>query len=294
MIVLAHVLASALVRVVPPRLAYAVVSACMPWVLVAAPGFFRRARANMRQVLGAGASEAAVSAATLRSFQNYAKYMVDLLRLPSLSHEAILRTVEIHGWERVEDAFRMGAGVIFTTGHLGNWDMAAVTFVARSKRPVNVLVDTLKPPAWDQRVQGIRQRAGMNAIRVETGVRDIIAALRRKEGLAVLVDRPVGEDGVTVQFFGAPVRVPGGAAVLALRTGSPILPLAVVRKPDGIRYDAVVLEPIDTRGRGHSPAEVQALTQQAIAGLETLVRRYPEQWYMFRRMWQTQAPPGGA
>ena len=57
-----------------------------------------------------------------------------------------------------------------------------------------------------------RTAAGVKAIPIENGPRDMLAALRKREGLAVLVDRPLATDGVSVTFFGKATRVPGGAA----------------------------------------------------------------------------------
>ena len=108
--------------------------------------------------------------------------------------------------------------------------------------------------------------------------------LRRKEGLAILVDRPV-PDGVPVRFFGRETRVPGGAATLALRTSSPVVPAIVVRHPSGRGYLARIGEPFLTSGRGSGVAEVQALTQQIMGWLESQIREFPDQWYMFRSMW---------
>src|SRR5258707_719755 len=89
--------------------------------------------------------------------------------------------------------------------------MAGATFAARG-RPVSAIVETLKPARWNERVQRTRVAAGVKAIPIENGPREMIATLRKQEGLAVLVDRPLEVDGVPVTFFGRSTRVPGGAA----------------------------------------------------------------------------------
>jgi KDO2-lipid IV(A) lauroyltransferase len=94
--------------------------------------------------------------------------------------------------------------------------------------------------------------------------------------------------------------VPAGAAVLALRTGAPILPAAFLRDPDGDGYVAYVGQPLTGGGSGRSPAEIQALTQRIMTWLEEIIVRFPDQWYMFRPMWpaleagpQRTSPLGG-
>src|SRR5207237_3509639 len=138
---------------------------------------------------------------TRAAFANYARYMVDLVRLPHLKSGDLISITRIDGWEHVEAAYTYGKGVVFATGHIGNWDMAGAAFVARG-HPVSALVETLKPARWNERVQRTRIAAGVKAIPIENGLRDMIAALRKREGLAVLVDRPVEENGVSVTVFG--------------------------------------------------------------------------------------------
>jgi lauroyl/myristoyl acyltransferase len=271
-------------QVMPVRVAYRLAHWGTPVALLFARGHFERATANMQQVLGPGCSPLEARRLARDSFVNYARYMVDLLRLSHLEPAEILGKLDVCGWEHVEEAYSYGRGVVFVTGHIGNWDMAGAAFVARG-RGVNVLVETLSPPRWNERVQHIRERVGMKAIPIETGVREMLAALRRKEGLAILVDRPVAEDGVSVTFFGRETKVPGGAATLAVRTGAPVVPAILVRNGQDSGYIAHIGPPILREATGSVPDDVAVLSQCVMSWLEDMIRRYPDQWYMFRSMW---------
>jgi KDO2-lipid IV(A) lauroyltransferase len=90
---------------------------------------------------------------------------------------------------------------------------------------------------------------------------------------------------VPVTFFGRPTRVPGGAATLALRTGSPVVPAALVRDPRGRGYLAHIGPPM-FGGRGDDPS---VLMQRVMSWLEAVIQRYPDQWFMFRQMWPVAA-----
>ncbi len=239
-----HVIGTFLMRFVPVTVAYRLVAWGTPLFLnLFGRGYLRRATDNMAQVLGPEADRKEARRLTLAAFANYARYMVDLVRLPHVKSHELLETVGIEGWENVEKAYEVGKGVVFATGHIGNWDMAGAAFAARG-RPVSALVETLKPARWNERVQRTRTAAGVKAIPIENGPRAMLAALRKQEGLAVLVDRPLESDGVPVTFFGRATRVPGGAATLALRTGSPVVPAALVRNPAGKGYLAHIGPPI--------------------------------------------------
>jgi KDO2-lipid IV(A) lauroyltransferase len=280
MVYWAHVLGSFLMRYVPVSVAYRLAAAATPLALhLFARGHLERATANMRQVLGPQADPGEARRLTRAAFANYARYMVDLVCLPHLNPRDVLQTIRIEGWEHVEAAFGTGRGVVFATGHIGNWDLAGAAFAAHGL-PVSALVETLKPERWNERVQRTRIAVGVKAIPIETGVRDMLSALRKRESLAVLVDRPV-EDGVPVTFFGRTTRVPGGAATLALRTGSPVVPAALVRDPQGSGFVAHIGPPIIS-AQGDDATVVM---QRIISWLEGIIRRYPDQWFMFRQMW---------
>lgn len=286
MIYWGHVVGTFVMRFVPVSVAYRLVGWCTPLALyLFARGHLGRATSNMRQVLGPQADPREARRLTVAAFVNYARYMVDLVRLPHLQASDLTRDVRIDGWEHVEAAYRYGKGVVFATGHIGNWDMAGAAFAARG-RPVSALVETLKPARWNDRVQRTRRAAGVNAIPIESGLREMITALRQREGLAVLVDRPLADEGVAVTFFGRRTRVPGGAATLALRTGSPVVPAALVRDPRG-GYLAHIGPPI-VGERTDGPAEVM---QGIMSWLEGIIRRYPDQWFMFRYMWPSTENP---
>jgi lauroyl/myristoyl acyltransferase len=285
-----HIAASFVMRFVPVRLAYRLVGWGTPLVLqVFARGYLARATTNMQQVLGPSASPNEARRLTRAAFANYARYMVDLVRMPHLHRGEMLANVRIEGWEHVDDAFNLGKGVVFATGHIGNWDLAGAAFAA-SGRPVSAIVETLRPARWNERVQRTRVAAGVKAIPIESGVRDMLSALRNREGLAVLVDRPLANEGIPVTFFGRTTRVPGGAATLALRTGSPVVPAALVRAPDGVGYLAHIGPPIVGLG-DDSAADVQDVMQRIMSWLEGIIRRYPDQWFMFRQMWPGSEQP---
>jgi lauroyl/myristoyl acyltransferase len=103
--------------------------------------------------------------------------------------------------------------------------------------------------------------------------------------VALVVDMGVtGGDGVAVEFLGHETVFPAGPARLARISGAPIIFGWAARKPRG-RYLAHVSAPI-LSDRGLSPEEdARQVTRRIVAEFEQAVRRYPEQWYVFREMW---------
>ena len=86
-----------------------------------------------------------------------------------------------------------------------------------------------------------------------------------------------------MQFFNAETRVPGGAATLAVRAGANVVAAAAVR--NGNVFDAYISPLISFEPSGDAGRDVQAITQGVMSWLEGLIRRHPDQWFMFRDMW---------
>jgi KDO2-lipid IV(A) lauroyltransferase len=281
-----HLISSGLLRFIPVRAAYAVVDLFAPIVSRLWGSQYRYALANMHRVLGPRPDPLEVRRQVRNVFRNYARYMVDLLSLPRTAADEVERRFAVQGLENLEHCLDRGRGVVMVTAHIGNWDMAGV-FLASRGYPVNVIHDTLHPKRWNDRVQGIRALIGLRLIPVESGVRQMLRALRQNEILAILIDRPMDDAGVPVHFFGAETRVPGGAATLALRAGAPVVCAVALRTRDG--FEALVSPIIEIQPSGDPRQDVQDLTQRVMSWLEALIRQHPDQWYMFRNMW-----PGAA
>jgi lauroyl/myristoyl acyltransferase len=277
-----HILGSAIVGLLPRAVWYRVADLLLPLVLVGWPGQVERAGNNMRRVLGTGVAEREIRRRVRLVFRNYARYLIDLLWLARSSHEQRERAISVVGWEHLLAGLSGGKGVLLVTGHLGNWDLPAAIPAGRGI-PVNVIVETLQPPAWNERVQAIRQRIGLQAISMETGGRELYAALGRNEIVAVVFDRPLRTGGVPVTFFGAETRVPEGVARLAVRTGAAVIGAVGIRR--GRQIVAEVSPPFAVERTGDRAHDVQALTQTMVSWLEARVRQYPSQWFMFRDFW---------
>jgi KDO2-lipid IV(A) lauroyltransferase len=208
-----------------------------------------------------------------------------MLRLEGLSLVDLEKVIEVNGWEHFTEAMDEGRGLIFVGGHIGNSDMAAALLASRGF-PVNVIAEPLQPPRWDALVQAAREAVGMRVIPMTANAIRFLRVLREKEILAFLIDRPVEEQGITVTFFGRPIRVPPGAAALALRSNASILGAYIVRS--GNRYVANISPAISAPTTGDARDDLESLTQAMFDWLERVIRQYPDQWFMFRSMW-----PGG-
>jgi KDO2-lipid IV(A) lauroyltransferase len=113
-----------------------------------------------------------------------------------------------------------------------------------------------------------------------------MAALARGGCVGILLDQDAGRDGVFVPYFGHPASTSRSLAVLALKTGAPVVPAFIQRLADGghrVTLEAMV--PLARTGdRSH---DVAAATAAFTAVIERHVRARPEQWFWVHRRWKT-------
>jgi len=159
--------------------------------------------------------------------------------------------------------------------------------------PFAVIARPLDNPVLDRRLVQLRRGTGNAVIPKRRAVRETLRALARGAGVAILIDQDAGVDGVFVPFFGRLASTTPTLALLALRTGAPILPVFARIDADGtiVVHIEPVIEPRPTEDRDD---DVRRLTSACTEIVEHWVRRSPEQWLWMHRRWKTRPPEGPA
>jgi len=247
----------------------------------------RIAAENYARVLAQPPDSKAVRRVTRAAFQNFACYAFDLMRFAHLSVPRIQERVVLHVEEHFEKALEKGKGAIFVTAHFGNMDWAGVV-VAAQYGPITVPADFSLPRRLVELLIKHRAKRGARLVPYHRAPRQLLRTIRRGGLVAFLLDLGIAfEGGVQVDFFGAPAVFPAGPALLALRTGAPIIPGYAVVGPDK-RIHAYSYPPIFLRPSGDKKRDVQSCLQQIARFFEDFIRRHPEQWYIFRPMWKSE------
>ena len=274
-------IASLLARIAPARAAYACGYAAGVLAYWCWTGGRRRCIANMRRV--AGGDLRAARRLARRSFGLYGVYLADFLRFGGLSRAELRDRVVFDGWDQLDEALD-GNGAVFVTIHFGVWDLGAAAVTDRGYR-VSVIADRFADPRLDELVLGARRRLGMRILPSDRLGPQLLRALRRNELVGVLIDVPQREHAVEVEFFGGAISVPDGPARVALRAGASVV-AATAPRLDGWSGRATgEMKRVRYEPTGDSERDVRALTQAIFDALEDMVRRRPEQWYIFRSLW---------
>ncbi len=224
--------------------------------------------------------------AVQESFDSYARYWIESLRLPNLPARTVIAGLEVDGYDTlVVPALEQGKGVILALPHLGGWEWAGRWLAERGHR-TTVVVEKVEPPELFDWFRDLRSKLGMTVVPLGPDAgKAILRALGDNEIVCLLSDRDISGGGVEVEFFGERTTLPGGPATLAVRTGAPLLPCAVyfTRRYNG--HFGLVRPPIPVERRGKLREDVARITQYLADELEYLIRRAPEQWHLFQPNW---------
>jgi KDO2-lipid IV(A) lauroyltransferase len=219
------------------------------------------------------------------AFRSYARYYLETFRISSLTNAEIDAGFSVDGYSRIEQAVAQDKGVIIALPHVGGWEWAG-RWLAQRGHQVSAVVEKLESKEAFQAFLDVRRALGVNVIPLDdrAGVA-VQEALREKHIVCLMSDRDIQRNGVEVTFFGEQTTIPAGPAFFSLRTGAPILPVAVyfTRRVDG--HHAVVRPALEfTRSSGLRD-DIQRLSQLLVNELEHLIKRAPEQWHLFSPNW---------
>ncbi|MEN5364482.1 lysophospholipid acyltransferase family protein [Brevundimonas intermedia] len=191
--------------------------------------------------------------------------------------------VEVVGMERLHALRDSGRPAVLISGHLANFEVMAAVIMA-SGVPCQVTYRAANNPYVDALIRQSRERYGIRLFAPKgDGTRELMAGMKRGDSIALLVDQKYNQ-GPEVEFFGQPVNASPGAARLALKFDTVMLPLSVVRLP-GVRFRVTAHEPIVVSQSQDKAADTLAGIRAANRFVEDRVRERPVDWFWVHKRW---------
>jgi phosphatidylinositol dimannoside acyltransferase len=246
----------------------------------------QRLRQNLRRVVGPELGEAELDELVRAGMRSYARYWMEAFRLPSKSVPEQVADFTLENYRVLFDFLDKGDGCVLALPHMGNWDAAGAWVVGSGYRLATV-AERLKPEAVFEQFLAYREKLGMEVLPLTGGERpplDVLAE-KLKEGAAValLADRDLTRNGVEVDFFGGRTKMPPGPALLAIRTGAPLVAIHLWFREDQRCTGWVdVIEPVT---EGTLSERVRATTQLIADAYAKGIAAHPQDWHMLQRLW---------
>jgi KDO2-lipid IV(A) lauroyltransferase len=179
-------------------------------------------------------------------------------------------------------------GILFLTGHLGNFELLAhYTGCQMKKGGVVIFRQGTNRLIDDRIVTPLRESFGNRAVYKRRALPQIVRTLRSGQHVGMLIDIKTNRrEGVPSVFFGKPTLSMKSSAYLQAKLNVPVVALSMVRIAPK-KYKLVVLDPILWKDDGRPfDEQVADLTQRHHAAIETLIRQHPEQWLWMHDRWK--------
>jgi len=221
------------------------------------------------------------------AFQNLGRLLGEISQFPRLNRENITSIVEYEGLENYLNAVAEGRGVILLTGHIGAWELSVYAHSIYG-HPMSFLARRVDNPLVERLAESYRARYGNRSIDKKNSVREVLKTLKSGGVVGVLADLNASrEEGVFCDFFGVEACTTAGVATLALRTGAVVLPGYLIWDEKAQIHCLHFEPPVETTNTGNQKEDVVANTARYTKVLESIIRRYPDQWLWIHRRWKT-------
>ena len=266
----------------PVPIARGIVSALLQASFLLWPKKRRSVNDNFAHVVGRPATSLEVRRKALAAYRSYARYVVELMRLPRLSDDQAQALVDTSTLLPLEAYWKAsGKGLILTTAHIGNLEGVA-RGIARHGWPIAAIADDSSFPELFDYLRAQRKAWGVELIPWRN-LRELYGWLKRREILALIIDWGYRPEDVPVRLFGSWTTLPAGPAALAAKTGASIVHIAIRRSDDRKQFIVSYSDPIVVAST--DPAEIQRATQAVADALAATIAAAPEQWYSFKPLW---------
>ncbi len=254
----------------------------------------RMLECNLRRVLGADAAAAELRALSRQAMRSYARYWLEIFRLPVIPPERLVGDmVESGHVDELLGNLAAGRGVVIALPHMGNWDQAGAWVVGRGAGSFTTVMERLEPQSVYDRFVAFRQGLGMEVLPASGGASRpygvLAQRLRAGKLVALPSDRDVAGGGDEVDFFGEKALMMSGPAALAVQTGAALM--AVTLWFEGPRWGVHIYPEIPVPAEGDRRQKAAAMAQAVARHFEHGIRAHPQDWHMLQPVFLADLDP---
>jgi len=270
-----------IVRALPEKTAYMLFALISRVMFSRGGSSVQRLRFNLSRVKP-NLSPGELDELVRKSLHSYLRYWCDTFRIQDWSKERIQNTVTLRNGDLLLDPMKDGRGVVIILPHSGNWDHAGAYFCSLGIQLVTV-AERLKPEALFVKFLEYRQSMGFEVLGLDTrSFATLLNRAREKRLIALVADRDLSRSGIDVNFFGFPARMPAGPALLAIRTGIPLVAAHVSYTKTGVHIE---FNTVEVPSEGDESERISAVVQRSADLFARGIAEHPEDWHMLQRIW---------
>jgi KDO2-lipid IV(A) lauroyltransferase len=217
-------------------------------------------------------------------FKNLGRSFIEVLKIYYGTGKTLLMNTVIKGMENFEQARAKGRGVIFITGHCGNWELLAVTSSFKAA-PLSVVARPLNNPYLNSLLERARARYGNGIIYKSGALKAILSTLKKGGIVGILMDQAVlSEEGFVIDFLGRGAWTTKMPALIARKTNAPALPVFIRRTGEG--HEITVYPEVTLSSAANQEDALREDTKRFSSYIEDYIRENPSQWLWLHRRWK--------
>lgn len=236
-------------------------------------------RNNLRTVLGPEATEKELSALTREVFRHTAANLLTALKGAHVPAHKVRDAIHTVNKEAAERAYAKGNGVIFVTGHMGNWEFLAQALGAfRPDLKCSSIYRPLNNFYLDAVMRDRREAGGMKMFAKLTSYHTPIKFVKAGNVIGLIVDQRAGRLGTLTPFFGRLMSMSPLPEFIHKKTGAPILGVSMKTTSPG-KWTVTFHEPEIEAGEPFNTAHLAAL-------LETCIRESVVDEFWMQNLWR--------
>ena len=247
----------------------------------------QRAIQQIQECLGISAKAAETVIYSL--FRKLGQTFLEVMYIPAITPDKMQEYVIMENSHYLDDAMKNGQGVVLLAAHIGNWEWLGAS-LAMAGYPV---ASVIKRQPNDQHTRILNEYRQLAGIEIFTrGTTELISAARAlKQGrlIGLLADQDAGPNGLFMEFLGKVSSTPMGPAVFAQKFQVPVVPVFIVRRPEG-GHRVIMHEPLYYQDTGSKDEDIYRFTQEMTNIIESTIRQYPDEWLWFQKRWNTSKP----
>lgn len=209
--------------------------------------------------------------------QNLGHSVMELVKIYYGQGDKVFQSVVIEGIENFEKV--RGRGVIFITGHCGNWELMALT-VSLRVFPVSVVARPMNNPYFNKIIEALRTKYRNTVVYKKGALKKIFQILRNGGAVGMLMDQAVvPEEGVIIDFLGRHAWTIKTPALIAKRTSAAVLPAFIKRH--GMGHKLTIYPEVELPSENE-----EENTKKLSEFVENYVRENPTEWLWIHRRWK--------
>lgn len=216
-------------------------------------------------------------------FRSFNEFLFEFFKIPLLDKERIRDSVSFQGLENLDSALSRGKGAVIATAHIGNWEFGGAALALMGYR-LHVVAGIQFNEWFSEHVKDIKRRLNIDVVSPEEGYRALFRALHNNEVVVLLVDGDVYVNGLSLELFSKPAKIPVGAATLSLRTMAPVV-TGYMKREGPLRFRMVIDEPIIPEPLGDKTKDTARMTEEIMSRVEDYIEENLDQWCIFRQVW---------